>query len=100
MSGIYSWNNGSPVLQLFKRSGANWTQLGSTYNSGPLAAGTQLKLTVVGSTISFLQNGVRAHHGHRHQPVRRRAGHHVLRHRARRQLGRRDRHSQRSQLPG
>src|SRR5262249_49547034 len=25
---------------------------------GPLAAGTQLKLTAVGSTISFLQNGV------------------------------------------
>ena len=52
--GIYSWNNGSPVLQLFKRSGSNnWTQLGGTYNSGPLAAGTQLKLSVVGSTISF-----------------------------------------------
>ena len=43
--GIYFWNNGSPVLQLFKRSGSNtWTQLGGTYNSGPLAAGTQLKL--------------------------------------------------------
>ena len=48
--GIYSWNNGSPELQLFKRSGSNtWTQLGGTYNSGPLAAGTQLKLSVVGS---------------------------------------------------
>src|SRR5262249_46790349 len=35
-----------------------WTQLGSTYNSGALAAGTQLQLSVVGSTISFLQNGV------------------------------------------
>ena len=57
--GIYFWNNGSPELQLFKRSGGNsWTQLGSTYNSGPLAAGTQLKVTAVGSTISFLQNGV------------------------------------------
>jgi len=57
--GIYSWKSGSPVLQLFKRSGVNsWTQLGSTYNSGPLAAGTQLKLMAVGSTISFLQNGV------------------------------------------
>src|SRR5262245_29999180 len=56
--GIYYWNNGSPVLQLFKRSGVNsWTQLGSTYNSGALAAGTQLKVTAVGSTISFLQNG-------------------------------------------
>src|SRR5262249_22881236 len=56
--GIYSWKNGSPVLQLFKRSGVNsWTQLGSTYNSGPLAAGTQLKVTAVGATVSFLQNG-------------------------------------------
>src|SRR5689334_19991755 len=57
--GIYFWNNGSPVLQLFKRSGSNsWTQLGGTYNSGALAAGTQLQVTAVGSTISFLQNGV------------------------------------------
>jgi hypothetical protein len=57
--GIYSWKNGSPVLQLFKRSGTNsWTQLGATYNSGALSAGTQLQVMAVGSTISFLQNGV------------------------------------------
>ena len=56
--GIYSWNNGSPVLQLFKRSGSSWAQLGSTYSSGPLAAGTQLQVKAVGSAISFLQNGV------------------------------------------
>ena len=57
--GIYFWNNGHPVLQLFKRTGLNsWTQLGGTYNSGALAAGTQLQVTAVGSTISFLQNGV------------------------------------------
>ncbi len=56
--GIYNWNNGSPVLQLFERSGSNWTQLGSTYNSGALTAGTQLKLMVVGSTIAFMENGV------------------------------------------
>ncbi len=56
--GIYYWNNGSPDLMLFKRSGGTWTQLGSTYNSGPLAAGTQLKLMVVGSTIAFMDNGV------------------------------------------
>ena len=56
--GIYFWNNGNPDLMLFKRAGGNWTQLGSAYNSGPLAAGTQLKLMVVGSTISFLENGV------------------------------------------
>ena len=56
--GIYSWNNGSPVLQVFKRSGSSWAQLGGTYNSGPLAAGTQLQVKAVGSTISFLQNGV------------------------------------------
>ncbi len=56
--GIYNWNNGSPELMLFKRSGGNWTQLGSAYSTGPLAAGTQLKLMVVGSTLSFLENGV------------------------------------------
>ena len=58
--GIYSWNSGSPVLQLFKRSGnTNWTQLGSSYSSGPLTAGTQLEVAAVGSTISFWQNGVK-----------------------------------------
>ena len=56
--GIYNWNFGSPVLQLFKRSGGSWTQLGSSYSSGPLAAGTQLQVQATGSTIAFLQNGV------------------------------------------
>ncbi len=56
--GIYFWNNGSPQLRLYKRSGGNWTQLGSSYNSGPLAAGTVLKLASVGSRIAFSQNGV------------------------------------------
>ena len=56
--GIYYWNNGSPVLMLFKRSAGNWAQLGSAYNCGPLAAGTQLQLTATGSAISFLENGV------------------------------------------
>jgi len=58
--GIYSWSNGSPVLMLFERSGhgATWTQLGSTYDSGPLSAGAQLEVVAVGSTISFVLNGV------------------------------------------
>ncbi len=56
--GIYFWNNGAQQLRLYKRSAGNWVQLGSSYNSGALAAGTQLQLTAVGSTISFLQNGV------------------------------------------
>jgi hypothetical protein len=57
-AGLYFWNYGSPELMVFKRSGGGWTQLGATYNSGKLAAGTQLKLMVVGSTITFQQNGV------------------------------------------
>jgi Putative esterase len=57
-AGIYSWANGSPQLMLFKRSGGTWTQLGPGYASGPLAAGTQLKVMAVGSTISLLENGV------------------------------------------
>lgn len=56
--GIYNWNNGSPDLMLFERSGSNWTQLGSTYNSGPLTAGTQLQVQAAGSTIAFMENGV------------------------------------------
>jgi hypothetical protein len=55
--GIYYWNSGSPYLALYKRSGGNWTQLGA-YSSGPLAAGTKLKVTAVGNTIAFLQDGV------------------------------------------
>ena len=57
-AGLYYWNFGSPELMLFKRSGGAWAQLGSTYSSGVLAAGTQLEVSAVGSTISFLQNGV------------------------------------------
>ena len=56
--GLYFWNYGSPELMVFKRSGGGWSQLGAAYNSGKLAAGTQLKLVVVGSTITFQQNGV------------------------------------------
>ena len=56
--GIYYWNSGSPVLMLFKRSGGGWAELGNGYSCGPLAAGTQLELMAVGSTISFLENGV------------------------------------------
>ena len=57
--GIYNWNSGSPVLEIFKRSGGGWAQLSGAYSSGALAAGTQLQLTAVGSTISFWQNGVK-----------------------------------------
>ena len=56
--GIYNWNNGNPNLMLFERNGGNWSQLGNAYNCGPLAAGTQLKLMVVGNTIAFMENGV------------------------------------------
>ncbi len=55
--GIYFWNSGSPELMLFLRKGGNWKQLG-TYSSGALSAGTQLQVSAVGSTISFLENGV------------------------------------------
>jgi Putative esterase len=55
--GVYFSNGGRPELQLFKRSAGSWSQLG-TYRSGPLPAGTQLKLLAVGSTIVFLENGL------------------------------------------
>ena len=56
--GIYFWNSGSPQLRLYKRNAGTWIQLGSSYNSGALAAGTMLQLSATGSTISFLQDGV------------------------------------------
>ena len=56
--GIYFWNNGSPQLRLYKRQADTWTQLGSSYNSGPLPAGTRLQLSAAGTRISFLQDGV------------------------------------------
>ena len=55
--GIYSWNSGSPVLELFERSGGGWTQLGA-YSSGALAAGTKLRMVALGNSISFMVNGV------------------------------------------
>ena len=56
--GIYYWNFGSPQLRLYLRNAGNFTELGNAYSTGPLAAGTQLEVTAVGSTISFLENGV------------------------------------------
>ena len=55
--GIYFWNSGSPELRLYSRTSGNWTQLGSSYPTSGLAAGTTLGLTATGSTISFLLNG-------------------------------------------
>jgi Putative esterase len=56
--GIYFWNGGHQELLLFKRSMGTFTLLGEGYSSGPLAAGTKLKVMAVGSTILFLENGV------------------------------------------
>src|SRR5205823_1114467 len=49
--------NGTPQLRLYKRTAGTFTQLGSSYDSGPLPAGTKLTLSAVGSTIAFQQNG-------------------------------------------
>ena len=56
-AGIYYWNGGHPELLLFKRSNGSWATL-SSYSSGPLAAGTQLRIIAVGSMIVFLENGI------------------------------------------
>ena len=56
--GIYWGNNGNPELELFKLINGGWTQLGSAFASGTLAAGTELTLSVTGSTLSFSENGV------------------------------------------
>ena len=56
--GIYWWNDGRPELKLYLRHAGNFYPIGGVYNSGPLAAGTKLKLMAVGNTISFMENGV------------------------------------------
>jgi hypothetical protein len=57
-AGIYYVNFGAPQLMIYKRVGGAWTQLGASYNCGTLAAGTKLRLMVVGATLAFLQDGV------------------------------------------
>ena len=54
---LYNWNSGSPELMLFKRSGGGWAQISGVYSVSPLAAGTQLELTAVGSAITLYENG-------------------------------------------
>src|SRR6185437_2155235 len=56
--GIYYGNFGSPELMLFKLVNGGWTQLGSSYPSGTLPAGTELTLAVTGSALTFSENGV------------------------------------------
>jgi Putative esterase len=56
--GMYWWNNGAPVLRIYKRVSGSFTQLGPEYACGPLSAGTALRLTATGTTISFLQDGM------------------------------------------
>src|SRR5262245_35931654 len=56
--GIYYANGGTPELRLYKRLGGNWTQLGASYDCGTLAAGTKLRVIVLGARLAFLQNGV------------------------------------------
>jgi hypothetical protein len=55
---IYFWNTGNPLLQLYKRTAGAFTQLGGSYSPGPLAAGTELTLSAVGSTITLQENGM------------------------------------------
>lgn len=55
--GAYSWNNGSPGVVLYTRAGQGLTELGTPYDSGPLPAGTTLKLEAVGGTVALLVNG-------------------------------------------
>ena len=86
--GIYNWNSGSPVLQLFLRSGGSWSQLGNSYSTrgadgrNPAQAG--------GRRQHDLVHGERrpGHRRLRQHAQRRRAGHHGQRRRHRRQLGR------------
>ncbi len=55
--GIYFWNSGNPQLRLYKRSAGVFTQLGASFASGPLAAGTQLTVSAVGSGFRLRRTG-------------------------------------------
>ena len=85
--GIYFWNNGTPQLRLYKRTAGTWTQLGTSYNSGPLPAGTKLTLSAVGSTHRLPAERHHAHRRDRQHADRRRPRRDDLRRRHRRQLG-------------
>ncbi len=54
--GVYFWGNGSPELMLSSRDNGNWSQLGGI-GTRPLAPGTTLTLTAVGSTLALAVNG-------------------------------------------
>ena len=56
--GIYFWNGGDQQLRLYKRINGAFTQLGASFESGPLPAGTVLALSAVGSRIALSENGV------------------------------------------
>ena len=56
--GIYFWQDGHPMLELYKRSGGKFSQIGNSYPVAPLPAGTVLTVVAVGSQISFLENGI------------------------------------------
>ncbi len=56
--GIYFWNGGTSAAASLQADAGTWIQLGGSYDSGPLPAGTKLTLSAVGSTISFQQDGV------------------------------------------
>ncbi len=56
--GVYAFNNGSPYLQIFKRLDGNWAPLSNRFPCGELAAGTKLRLEVVGATLALLENGI------------------------------------------
>ncbi len=56
--GIYYWNFGNPQLRLYKRTAGRWTQLGDSYDTGRLTAGTRLDVVAVDDTISFMEDRV------------------------------------------
>jgi hypothetical protein len=54
---IYFNNSGTYILQVYKRLNGNYTALGSSYTCGLLAAGTPIRLTVIGSQLTVTLNG-------------------------------------------
>ena len=84
--GIYFWNNGNPQLQLYRRHGGQFTQLGGNYDCRPAAGGHSADAHRGWLDDHLGGERDQADLGHRHDADRRRSRHRQLWRRQRRQL--------------
>ncbi|HEX4830198.1 MAG TPA: hypothetical protein VH478_03785 [Trebonia sp.] len=56
-AGLYDWNSGSPELMLFRRVNGDWDQLGASFATAALPAGSVLGLQATGPALALSVNG-------------------------------------------